>query len=393
MKKILSLVLALALMMTLPITAAAAEPYHTETDMAAAEYYADSLYALGLLKGTGNGYELSRPFKRIEALVMLIRLLGKEEEALSGDYPNPFEDMAGSNWSWAWPYVGYAYATDLTKGVGHDKFDPEVLATPQMYVTYILRALDYTDADAPSGDLYTDALTVADSIPNLLSNTSDPYNLCLEPDQFWRADAVDLAFRALKENDVVKGGGSLFDKLDAEGLFDAKPAKDPIGIHHARINVRNYGTVTLELDGDTAPITVANFMKLAQEGFYDGLTFHRIMNGFMIQGGDPKGDGTGGSDTKIRGEFSENGIANGISHVKGTISMARANNNYDSASSQFFITVGDATWLDGYYAAFGRVTSGQDVVDKIAADAQPIDDNGTIPADQQPVIESIAILD
>jgi peptidyl-prolyl cis-trans isomerase B (cyclophilin B) len=141
-----------------------------------------------------------------------------------------------------------------------------------------------------------------------------------------------------------------------------------------------------------APITVENYVKLAQSGFYDGLTFHRIMDGFMIQGGDPDGNGTGGSDEKIKGEFSKNGVPNPISHVKGVISMARSNDP-DSASSQFFITVADSTFLDGSYAAFGRVTEGMEVAEKIAKDAKPVDNNGTIPADQQPVIEKIVITD
>ena len=171
----------------------------------------------------------------------------------------------------------------------------------------------------------------------------------------------------------------------------AEPA-EPIGIHHAEITIKDYGTVSVELDGDTAPITVQNFMDLANAGFYDGLTFHRIIDGFMIQGGDPNGDGTGGSGTNIVGEFEANGYANSIAHTKGVISMARAQDP-NSASSQFFIMVEDAPHLDGQYAAFGHVTDGQDVVDKIAADAQPLDDNGTMAPEDQPVITSVKIID
>ena len=161
---------------------------------------------------------------------------------------------------------------------------------------------------------------------------------------------------------------------------------------HAEITVRDYGAIKLELDEGTAPITVANFIKLAKDGFYDGLTFHRIMDGFMIQGGDPDGNGTGGSKEKIKGEFSKNGVNNPISHVKGVISMARSNAP-DSASSQFFITVADATFLDGSYAAFGRVTEGMEIAEQIAKDAKPVDNNGTIPPEQQPMIERIVITD
>ena len=172
----------------------------------------------------------------------------------------------------------------------------------------------------------------------------------------------------------------------------AEETAEPIGIHHAEIEIADYGTIKLELDGDAAPVTVQNFMDLANSGFYDGLTFHRIMDGFMIQGGDPQGNGTGGSDKNIKGEFAANGVENDISHVKGVISMARAQDP-DSASSQFFITVADSTFLDGQYAGFGHVTEGQDVADKIAADAQPLDDNGTIAPEDQPVITTIRITD
>ena len=170
------------------------------------------------------------------------------------------------------------------------------------------------------------------------------------------------------------------------------PQNTGIGIHHAEIEIADYGTVTVELDGDTAPITVQNFMDLANSGFYDGLTFHRIIDGFMIQGGDPNGNGTGGSDKNIVGEFASNGYENNIAHVKGVISMARSQDP-DSASSQFFIMVADAPHLDGEYAAFGHVTSGQEIVDKVAADAQPLDSNGTIAPEDQPVITSIRIID
>ena len=136
------------------------------------------------------------------------------------------------------------------------------------------------------------------------------------------------------------------------------------GKHHVVIAVKDYGNISVELDADAAPITVTNFVTLAKSGFYDGLTFHRIISGFMIQGGDPLGDGTGGSDTKIKGEFSDNGVSNKLTHKRGAISMARSSSN-NSASSQFFIVHKDSTYLDGKYACFGYVTDGMDVVDKI----------------------------
>ncbi|MCI7062427.1 MAG: peptidylprolyl isomerase [Lachnospiraceae bacterium] len=164
------------------------------------------------------------------------------------------------------------------------------------------------------------------------------------------------------------------------------------GKHHVKIKVKDYGTISVELDADVAPITVTNFVQLAKDGFYDGLTFHRIISGFMIQGGDPLGNGTGGSEKTIKGEFADNGVENSISHVRGTISMARSQ-DYDSASSQFFIMHKDNTGLDGQYAAFGKVTKGMEIVDKICEDTQVEDDNGTVAAENQPVIKKIKVID
>lgn len=158
----------------------------------------------------------------------------------------------------------------------------------------------------------------------------------------------------------------------------------------AEIIIKEYGTVTVELDAEQAPITVENFVTLAHEDFYDGITFHRIMEGFMMQGGDPDGDGYGGSADEIKGEFLLNGVANTLSHTRGAISMARSN-EYDSASSQFFIVHEDSTFLDGQYAAFGYVTDGIEVVDEVCESAQPTDNNGTISAAEQPVIDTINI--
>lgn len=158
-----------------------------------------------------------------------------------------------------------------------------------------------------------------------------------------------------------------------------------------QITVKEYGTIEVALDEEAAPLTVENFLKLTEEGFYDGLTFHRIIDGFMIQGGDPKGNGTGGSDETIKGEFSENGVENPLSHTRGAISMARSQ-GYDSASSQFFIVQEDSTYLDGQYAAFGYVTEGMDVVDKICEDVSVEDQNGTVLPENQPVIESIKVV-
>ena len=162
--------------------------------------------------------------------------------------------------------------------------------------------------------------------------------------------------------------------------------------HHVEINVKGYGTIKAELYEDIAPITVENFINLAKEGFYDGLTFHRIISGFMIQGGDPEGNGTGGSGKTIKGEFAANGVENKLSHTRGVISMARSN-MMDSASSQFFIMHQDNQGLDGMYAAFGKVTEGIEIVDKICESTPVEDGNGTVLKGNQPIIESIKVID
>lgn len=131
------------------------------------------------------------------------------------------------------------------------------------------------------------------------------------------------------------------------------------------IELENGKEIKIELYPDKAPITVENFLKLVKQGFYDGLIFHRVIKGFMIQGGDPLGNGTGGADEKIKGEFASNGVPNDLSHDRGVISMARTDKP-NSASSQFFIMHADCQGLDGDYAAFGRVVDGMDAVDEIA---------------------------
>ena len=160
--------------------------------------------------------------------------------------------------------------------------------------------------------------------------------------------------------------------------------------YFADIDIEGYGVITVKLDQDSAPITTENFVTLAEEGFYDGLTFHRIIAGFMMQGGDPTGTGMGGSDENIVGEFRINGYSNDLSHTRGAISMARSMDR-DSASSQFFIVHEDSTFLDGQYAAFGYVTEGIEVVDRVCDEARPIDQNGTIPRDRHPVMNSVTI--
>jgi peptidyl-prolyl cis-trans isomerase B (cyclophilin B) len=178
------------------------------------------------------------------------------------------------------------------------------------------------------------------------------------------------------------------DKTAPENDSD-KNVNTSSGLHHVEMVIKDYGTIKLELNADEAPITVQNFIDLANDGFYDGIGFHRLDKDFVLQGGDPDGDGIGGSDKSIKGEFAANGVQNNISHKRGVISMARTGNP-DSASSQFFICLEDSTFLDGNYAAFGYITEGMDIIDQVR-DTTP--ESGSISKDQQPVIETIRVID
>ena len=182
-------------------------------------------------------------------------------------------------------------------------------------------------------------------------------------------------------NDTTNGGeestdsDNTTDKTDliGSGACEYLETRDISGrdIKYVEMCIEGYGRLVILLDATTAPITVANFISLVEGGFYDGLTFHRVIKDFMIQGGDPDANGTGGSDTEIKGEFDSNGHANDISHKYGVISMARSNDP-DSASSQFFICNADASSsLDGNYAAFGYVVEGMSVVDDLTKDVFP----------------------
>lgn len=184
------------------------------------------------------------------------------------------------------------------------------------------------------------------------------------------------------------------DKATDKSEGETKAASDTADVqkHHIKINVKDYGTISVELDPVHAPITVDNFISLAKSGFYNGLTFHRVIDGFMIQGGDPLGTGMGGSDKTIKGEFSHNGVNNPLSNTRGAIAMARSQ-DMDSASSQFFIVQQNSPYLDGDYAVFGYVTDGMAIVDKICKDTPVTDGNGTVAKDKQPVIESVEVVD
>ena len=184
--------------------------------------------------------------------------------------------------------------------------------------------------------------------------------------------------------------GALRFSSEEDRIAGSSSAVDANATYMADIEIENYGTITVALNGGAAPITVENFVTLAREGFYDGLTFHRIVNGYMMQGGDPNGNGTGGSGKTIKGEFKANNVENPLSHTRGAISMARAKSP-DSASSQFFIVQRNFKSWDGQYAVFGYVTEGMEIVDKVCANAEPIDGNGTIPAGNQPVMTSVKI--
>lgn len=203
--------------------------------------------------------------------------------------------------------------------------------------------------------------------------------------------AVIVVF-VITSNKANGSAGATNDSASASNVSATIGESQAKGTHHAEIDIKDYGVIKVELNGDVAPITVANFINLANSHFYDGLTFHRIIDGFMMQGGDPLGNGTGGSENTIKGEFSQNGVENNLSHTRGAISMARSS-DMDSASSQFFIVQSDSTYLDGQYACFGYVTDGMDIVDEICKNAVTTDSNGSVSAENQPVINSITITD
>ena len=164
------------------------------------------------------------------------------------------------------------------------------------------------------------------------------------------------------------------------------------GTHHAEIVVEEYGTITIEINADIAPITASNFLNLAKKGFYDGNSFYRVIDGFAIYGGDPNGNGTGTSGSTIEGEFTANGVANSLTNTRGAIGMARGT-HYNSASCQFYILQSDATYLDGDFAVFGYVISGLNVVDQICAGTPTTGSDGYVASANQPVIKEIKVVD
>ena len=174
------------------------------------------------------------------------------------------------------------------------------------------------------------------------------------------------------------------------GLLYEKDEK-LFGNHTAVMTIKDFGEVKIELYGDTAPVTVANFVKLVNKDFYDGLTFHRVIEDYMIQGGDPNGDSSGNSATRIYGEFKNNGFENTLKHEKGVISMARSR-DYNGASCQFFIMLGDEPRLDGDYAAFGKVIEGMEILEAVADSIKTVGQNGEIKEADQPIIEKIEML-
>lgn len=177
--------------------------------------------------------------------------------------------------------------------------------------------------------------------------------------------------------------------LTAACKKENKTGLDPNLTYYADLEIQDFGTVTLRLDQSAAPRTAENFVTLAESGFYNGLTFHRLAEGMFLQGGDPNGNGTGGSGTTIPGEFSDNGWDNPLSHTRGAVSMVRGQDP-DSASSQFLIILEDSVWMDGQYAVFATVCAGMEQIDEICKNAAPGEDGAIDPA-RQPVITSITI--
>ncbi len=198
---------------------------------------------------------------------------------------------------------------------------------------------------------------------------------------------VSLLLTAVLLMSMTLGLTSCNQGEEAQGDIDYSMVEKPI----VTMVIKDYGTIKMKLYPDKAPQAVFNFISLIESGYYDGLTFHRIIANFMVQGGDPDGDGTGGPGYCIEGEFSANGHAeNTISHKRGVVSMARTGDSYDSAGSQFFIVHADSTYLDGQYAAFGKVIEGMEVVDAMVQ--VPVGENGALlDASTAPVIESITV--
>lgn len=191
--------------------------------------------------------------------------------------------------------------------------------------------------------------------------------------------------------------GIIIASIIMENNSKAQPEKVVLmdGLHKVAFKFKDYGTVTFELNGDEAPVTVSNFIRLVKKGFYNGLTLHRVQKDFVIQGGDPEGNGQGGADMNIVGEFKANNYENNISHTKGTISMARNSSDYDSGSSQFFIVMKDSTYLDGQYAGFGHVIEGMEILDKINEEKSKyaINERGLLPKVDQVIIEKAVVID
>lgn len=207
-----------------------------------------------------------------------------------------------------------------------------------------------------------------------------------------KEDVTDGKFTSTESTSDDSGNASIdVPVIEEKGILTRESKGLLSGKHNIEIEFEKYGTIALTLDADTAPVTVTNFLDLVRDGFYNGLTLHRIISGFMIQGGCPEGNGYGGSGRNIQGEFASNGIENNILHKRGVISMARSGNP-NSGGSQFFIMHQDAPHLDGDYAAFGWVTNGIEVVDAICDATKVEDGNGTVLAKNQPVIKEIRIV-
>ena len=214
----------------------------------------------------------------------------------------------------------------------------------------------------------------------------------------WGEEVIEQEETVVQESPSKESSTVVKEESEAEPEVTVEDIAEELGLtlldetltYYADVEIQDYGTIVIELNQEEAPITAANFVDLAESGFYDGLTFHRILKGYLIQGGDPNGDGTGGSDRTIVGEFKDNGFDNDLSHTRGAVSMARSD-DYDSASSQFFIVQQNYILWNGYYAVFGYVTEGMEIVDAICEASVTTDGNGTVSADDQPIITSVTI--
>ena len=407
MKKIISLITIIALLCS---TVALAHPFK-DTAGHWANDELEKAYTNGVISGDGDGrFRPDDTVSRAEFVKMLVADICARFET---EIPAEFDDQT----HWAAKYYNFGQAAifrpleeeidGITAGVmTKESYD---IPVTRWEMAYLLTEAMSNVAGLYSGNTAiatSDAQEIQDSYPQTIVAAiancqdmglmvGDETNKFNAKDSGTRAEAVTVINRidAFLKMLLDEYNATLTEQQkqqeayeqevkDSQITYDEIPAGHPV----VTILMSNNQKIMLELYPEYAPQTVANFVKLIKDGFYDGLTFHRIVDGFVAQGGDPNGDGSGGSDGCIKGEFAANGFdGNTLSHTKGVISMARSQ-SFDSASSQFFICLDDATFLDGQYAAFGKVLSGMPVLEKYAKGEMQLSSSGEYSIPAEPVV-------